>query len=67
MAQELPISELNKLDSEGENALKAKQAEFSKNHKEFRHDPYSGGVVPDDIYDSLRDPKDPKYRKAANG
>lgn len=67
MAQELPTSELNILKSEGEEALKSKQAEFSKQNKEFRYDPYSGGVVPDDIYDSLRYSKDPKYKGGKNG
>ena len=67
MAQELPKAELNSLKKEGDQDLKIKQDEFSKQNKEFRYDPYSGGIVPDGIYDSLRDPSDPKYREDNNG
>ena len=43
-------------------ALVSKILEFESKGKTFRYDSYTG-IIPDDIYDSMRDPNDPKYRK----
>ena len=44
------------------NALVTKIIEFETKGKIFRYDSYTG-IIPDKIYDSLREPTDPKYRK----
>lgn len=63
MAKESSSKELKKLQEIEDKHLRDKQKEFASKGKTFRQDPYGPGIVPDDIYDSLRDPKDPKYKK----
>ena len=43
-------------------ALVSKILEFESKGKTFRYDSYTG-IIPNEIYDSLREPTDPKYRK----
>lgn len=63
MARETSVKDLDKLLGEENKNLEAKKKEFASKGKTFRRDSYGPGIVPDDIYDSLRDPNDPKYRK----
>ena len=44
-------------------ALVSKILEFESKGKIFRYDSYTG-IIPDEIYDSLRETTDPKYRKS---
>ena len=62
MARESDPQEIIDAEIIENDALVSKILEFESKGKTFRYDSYTG-IIPDDIYDSLRDQKDPKYRK----
>ncbi len=63
MARGLEPQELLDIQIEGYDLLANKMQEFeSKGKKPFRYDPYGSGIMPQDIFDDLRDPKDPDYK-----
>lgn len=63
MAKELASEEIVKFQEIENKNLVAKKKEFAAKGKTFRQDSYGPGVMPQDLYDKLRNPKDPKYKK----
>lgn len=64
MARELEEQELLDLQIEHYDTIANKFQEFeAKGKKPFRYDPYGSGIMPQDIFDDLRDRNDPDYKK----
>lgn len=62
MAQEID-KETENLIKEGDKALQDKIKEYKNKGKEFRHDPYGPGVMPQEEFDKRRYIDDPDHKE----